>query len=72
MADCYQLHEHLTRPRIVPTHRWKYHYDRMRFFALQGTVPHFGLVRSLPNLRRVSRGMAPGRDSLRKDHGGPL
>ena len=53
MADCYQLHEHLTRPRIVPTHRWKYHYDRMRFIALQVTALHLGSVGSLPHLRRV-------------------
>ena len=42
MADCYQLHGHLTRPRLVPTRRRKYHYERMRFHRLQGTALHLG------------------------------
>ncbi len=54
MADCYQLHGHLTRPRLVPTHRWKYHYDRMRFHRLKGTALHLGQALSLPCLGRVS------------------
>ena len=50
----YQLHGHLTRPRLVPTHRWKYHYDRMRFHRLKGTAFHLGQALSLPCLGRVS------------------
>lgn len=71
MADCYQLHGLLTRPRLVPTHRWKYHCDLVCFIALQGTTLYLGLVRSLPNLRRVSYAEFLQRLSLRKDHGGP-
>jgi hypothetical protein len=71
MADCYQLHGLLTRPRLVPTHRWKYHCDLVRFIALQGTTLYLGLVRSLPNLRRVSYAEFLQRLSLWKDHGGP-
>ena len=71
MADCYQLHGLLTRPRLVPTHRWKYHCDLVCFIALQGTTLYLGLVRSLPNLRRVSYSEILQRLSLRKDHGGP-
>ena len=54
MADCYQLHGHLTRPRLVPTHRWKYHYDRVHFHRLKGTALHLGQAWSLPILGRVS------------------